>query len=262
MRFVTALLATSLVFVPTLSNASLLDGLVAHYTFDGDALDSGPNGHHGTAFGGVTFEAGVHDQAARFNGSTGFISTNSSVGNLGNSATIAFWYQPDAVSFTRPTRIFEKDDRAYWWFTTVSGGQVALSFSLRQTNSYGPPQTTLTVGDPSSMVDVWTHVLLRKNGSAVDFFLDGQLVDSALTPVTGVTTTAPLYFGKSYYWNDFYYAGMIDDARIYNRALSDSEITQLAMVPVPEPEVWLNLLLGLVVLSAYRRPSPSMKRAN
>mgnify|MGYP001283432023 CR=1 FL=1 len=251
MRSLTALIAAILLLGSPLSNAALTDGLVAHYTFDGNVLDSSSNENHGTAHGGLTFEAGVLGQAARFDGFSSFVATNSSVGNLGNHATLAFWFQPDPVAFTRPTRVFEKDDRAYWWFTTVSGGQVALSFSLRQTNSYGPPQTTLTVGDPSTMLGNWTHVLIRKDGSIVDFFLNGHLVDSTTTAVTGVATTAPMYFGKSYYWNDFYYAGLVDDARVYDRALNNAEIAQLAMIP--EPNGWITLSLGLMALTALRR---------
>lgn len=238
--------------VPT--HASLSDGLVAYFAFEGNAADSSGNANDGMAFGGVSFESGVIGSAARFDGSTGYVASNSSVGNLGSDATIAFWLRPEASSLASATRIFEKDNRAYWWFAT-SGG---VNVSLRGLNSYGPPQTSVTVGDPADLALKWSHIAMRETGGTMDVFLDGDLVSSVPTPVTSVVTDAPLYFGKSYYWNTFYYAGLVDEARIYNRGLSNAELRELALrdpTLVPEPATIVLLLSGLVAfrLSA-RRP--------
>lgn len=252
-RSAMAILAGLLSFsVPTY--ASLTDGLVAYFAFEGNAADSSGHANDGTAFGGVSFEAGVIGSAARFDGSTGYVASNSSVGNLGSNATIAFWFRPEADSFARGTRVFEKDNRAYWIFGTYGGMEV----SLRGLNSYGPPETTVTVGDPLGLAGKWSHVAMREGGGMVDVFLDGDLVSSLVTPVTSVVTDAPLYFGKSYYWNTAYYAGLIDEARIYERGLSNTEIRELALrdsALVAEPATIVLLLSGLVAFRLSARQS-------
>jgi MYXO-CTERM domain-containing protein len=230
------------------AHASLSDGLVAYFPFDGNANDSSGNGNHGTAVGGVTFEVGVFNSAARFDGSTGYIFANSSVGNLGSDATIAFWFKPTNAAFENSARIFEKDNRAYWVFLASSTG---LSVALRGINSYGDPQTLVTVGSPGQFTLGWSQITMRKSGATMDIFINGSLASSVTTPVTSITTDAPLYFGKSYYWDTAYYAGLLDDARIYNRALSNDEIGQLSLVSEPTSAAFA--LSGAALIALLRR---------
>jgi hypothetical protein len=70
----------------------------------------------------------------------------------------------------------------------------------------------------------WTHVAARYDGAQMRIFINGT-IESATTATTGSlsTTTAPLFIGSEH--NHFH--GYLDDISIYNRALSDSEITDL-----------------------------------
>lgn len=249
-----AIFGMALVTIASTAIASLTDGLVAYYPLDGSANDASGNSHNGTAYGGVTFEPGVTGQAARFNGSTSFIQAqDNSVGNLGANGTLAFWFRADPAN-AAGSRMFEKDDRAYWWFVP---GPNYVAVDLRSAHSYGNPQWHLQAQTPTSTSAAWTAVALRKNGTTFDLFIDGQLEDTVTNAAADVVTTAPLTLGRSYYWNAGYYSGLLDEVRVYDRALSNGEIGQLAAVSgpseVPEPSTVLMLFSGLAALARRRQ---------
>lgn len=240
-------LGVALIAIASTATASLTDGLVAYYPLDGSASDASGNSNNGSAYGGVTFGSGIQGQAARFNGSTSFIQvSDTSVGNLGTNATLSFWFLADPANLAG-SRIFEKDDRAYWWF--YSGPDYVVA-DVRSTNSYGPPEWHLVGHPPTATSAAWTAVALRKNGTTLDLFIDGQLQQTVSTSATSVVTTAPLTLGRSYYWNSFYYRGLLDEVRIYDRALANGEIGQLAAIP--EPSVLLMLCSGIAALAIRR----------
>jgi hypothetical protein len=67
----------------------------------------------------------------------------------------------------------------------------------------------------------WKHVAMTYDGSTLRFYIGGVLIGSA--PGAHTTTNASLLFGRwssaAEYWN-----GLIDEVRIYNRVLSQSEV--------------------------------------
>ena len=74
------------------------------------------------------------------------------------------------------------------------------------------------------------HVLDRENNH-LKLYIDGQ-EESTNTDksVVGrnISYTGPLYIGRNHNYSDnWYYTGVIDDLRLYNRALSQSEIQAL-----------------------------------
>jgi hypothetical protein len=70
------------------------------------------------------------------------------------------------------------------------------------------------------------------DGANLRFYLNGTLV--AIQAITGamVTSANGLSLGGNTVWNE-YFAGRIDDIRIYNRALSAAEIATDRDTPVP-----------------------------
>ena len=102
-----------LIFGP-LALADLSTGLIAYYPLDGNPDDASGSGNHGLAYGGVGYAQGVKNSAAVFDGIDDFITIpNNSVGNLGPSASIAFWFNPAAGNLDgNQYRLLEKDDKA------------------------------------------------------------------------------------------------------------------------------------------------------
>lgn len=72
----------------------------------------------------------------------------------------------------------------------------------------------------------WHHIVGKHDGTTGSIYVDGRLCASGALPAignaAGSVTIGGFAGGKEYYFN-----GRIDDVRIYNRALSDAEISQL-----------------------------------
>lgn len=78
-------------------------------------------------------------------------------------------------------------------------------------------------------IGTWYHVAAVLEGSGENqakLYVNGELVGQGTLPLPNAGTSLPLYVGR---WrNEYYYRGYIDDARIFTRALSASEIAVLA----------------------------------
>ena len=107
---------------------------------------------------------------------------------------------------------------------------------LRSTNFDGQYEIATNEYDhevtaPSVTPDTWYHVVAtRSTNGEHKIYLDGVLKDSKTWNDTPVQNTENLIIARyvdSYPYSDRFFTGCLDDARIYNRALSDSEIKAL-----------------------------------
>jgi hypothetical protein len=58
-------------------------------------------------------------------------------------------------------------------------------------------------------------------------FINGIAVSPVSIPNNSVINSQTLTLGRSSYWNDAYFAGQLDDIRIYDRVLTEREISAL-----------------------------------
>lgn len=86
----------------------------------------------------------------------------------------------------------------------------------------------------------WSHLAMTYDGTTVKLFIDGDEV--ATRPTTGsiLTTADPLWIGGSRPYGE-YFQGLIDEVRVYNRALTPSEVNSDMNSPVN----WSGLPAGL-----------------
>jgi Concanavalin A-like lectin/glucanases superfamily len=87
------------------------------------------------------------------------------------------------------------------------------------------------IGAASLPLDTWTHLATTYDGAVVRFYVNGVLAGS--TSVSGAMTasTGVLRIGGNSIWSEWF-AGLIDEVRIYNRVLTVSEIQQDMQVPI------------------------------
>lgn len=71
--------------------ASLSEGLIAHYPFDGNANDESGHGNHGIAQGNIIYEPGIMGSAASFDGSSFIRIPYDPSLNPSDQITISFW---------------------------------------------------------------------------------------------------------------------------------------------------------------------------
>lgn len=201
----------------------LTDGLVANYKFEGNPRDFGGGNFHGTASGGVTYTTGrVDGLAATFNGTTGTISVPATVER---NFSLACWVKTSATAGTgqwyNGMGIIDAD---------VPG--VANDFGLAMLGNkaaFGLGKPEITITSSTAINDGnWHHLTATFNAAngAMNLYVDGVL--SATGTGAAFARTAPAKFalgsvgGTAGFLN-----GSLDEARLYNKVISQEEINRL-----------------------------------
>jgi hypothetical protein len=70
----------------------------------------------------------------------------------------------------------------------------------------------------------WTHLAATVSDGSLRLYVNGTLVKTTALPGPLTITDSPLRIGGNSYWTKEYFAGLIDEVRVYNRALSTAEI--------------------------------------
>ncbi len=202
-------------------------GLVARYDFTGDRSDISGFGqdlsNNGANLGTDRF--GLANAAATFNGSSNF---DGAMANfpLGNSPrTVCAWTNPTALSAAFSEVVM------YGVNGTSQGWGFGMDGSA--TPPYGRMFILDTAGDlaynlPHGL-NVWRHMCATYSGATEQLFVDGTAVASK--PVTLATASGTLKIGRGIFAGADYFTGSIDDVRIYNRALTNTEIQTLLQQP-------------------------------
>ena len=189
------------------------DSLVAYYPFNGNANDESGNEHDGTVINATltSDKDGNSNSAYSFNGSTATINCNSFSGF--SQLSVSLWMNLGSISGVRSVMAFG----------TTLIGMINNKF-VWQANGFG----SNTVNGTSNLTTgVWYHVVIVHSGTGTNETLiyidtnrddDGQDSDD---PISG-----NLYIGSQTGTIRFF-SGIIDDIRIYNKALTTDEITAL-----------------------------------
>jgi hypothetical protein len=128
--------------------------------------------------------------------------------------------------------------------TGIPWGRVIESSNTAQNLPQAGPALSSGVGA------TWHHLAYRGNGSTYEVFIDGSNAGTSSIAYDGtILTHSHLFIGRqaNEAWN-----GVMDDFRVYSRALSDSDIQQLAS-GIPEPTSGTLVLFGMAVLVTLRR---------
>ncbi|MBN1186209.1 MAG: RICIN domain-containing protein [Bacteroidales bacterium] len=204
------------------ATANGANDLVARLLFDGNTLDNSINLNHGAPYGGTSFTAGkVGSNAIALNGTNAFVQLPANIANQ-QAITIATWvYWKGGGTWQR---IFDfGNDQSQNMFLTPNSGSGKLYFAIK---NGGAEQGLNTSALP---VNVWSHVAVTLGSSGARMYVNGSLVAESSTITIRPLDFKPVlnYIGRSQY-PDPLLNGNIDDFRVYNYALSASEISALA----------------------------------
>jgi len=208
------------------------EALVAHYAFDGDASD-GTGQSPGTLFGFTSFVPGVNGQALHLDGIDAYVAIDGLFYNSSGmpEVTVTAWIRTDVAD----NQIIASFDRNEYWRLEINGdgggpGQVGWDLMT--------DAGQLDYGSSSRVDDnEWHHVAgVFDNGTAT-IYIDGYPEPSATGGSTfGTGNTRFGYVGLGSESTTFnadprtpasYFAGDLDDVRIYQRALSVAEVAWL-----------------------------------
>ena len=214
-------------------------GLVAAYSFEEGTgtitADSSGNNNTGTLSSGVTWTTGRVGNAVSFNGTAGDITINDAPSlDLNGSFTISAWVNPATVSGTG-TLLIKETTVGCGYFLQIANGQIDSGFN----NGSGCIEHITTNANLAAGNWYFITVVLDHTSNTYNTYLNGNLLSGA--PETGVPVpnAQPLVLGRSgcSVCGFERLNGILDEVKIYNRALSAGEVQTLFNAAVGGPAI-------------------------
>jgi len=214
-----------------------INGLVAWYPFNGNANDESGNANNGTV-NGSTLAAdrfGNASKAYSFDGVNDYVTCTAIPAVNGTSGlAISVWVkitgQNNANCSLGCAQYFVSRGSDYQsgffgigcWEGTQNNFMGVIN---RAVNGPGLAQAATSINIPQSN---WHHVVLNYDKINVKIYVDGVLAGTKAYIVYVETNTSPIIIGKQNVTGfEYFTSGLIDDVGIWNRALTQQEITNL-----------------------------------
>lgn len=207
--------------------ASVIDGLVAYYPFNGNANDESGRGHDGIIEGVV-----IIDDKATFDGN-GRIVIKESKGFEDDSHSLSLWINlKDPSKLTYNPILIAKDNH------TVGGRQWQLAAPIdRKIHAHvwldGLSGVEFVEFRSKSKfpIEDWVHVVQLWDGKKLSIYING-IFDSAVRAEGSLMSgDSPISIGRL---DNHFVKGHMDNIRIYNRALSAEEVKALYELEKPK----------------------------
>jgi nitrous oxidase accessory protein NosD len=221
---------------------NLSDGLVGYWNFNEGtgsiAHDLSGYGNDGKIFGNAIWTTGRSGYALSFDGVDDWIDCGNDASlNPSTAITLAAWYKPTIPWVGAGNDpIIDKSHTLqsyleYQYHLGVCGNQyegsnpLALSFDITSGGTY------YWIGSPANSVsfDQWSFIVGTYDGSTMKLYIDDVMKSSQIASGTlsnnGQNLSIAKYIINSGY--EKFLPGIIDEVRIFNRALTEDEIHQL-----------------------------------
>lgn len=202
------------------------NSLVVHYMLDHSAVDNTIHHNDGIIVGEVNptkNRFGIDCSACDFDGKTGyiFVNHNEALASINDKLTVAVWAKLSPQSKNFWFTICCKSDQEY-------EDRDSPHFRFQLTKKTVSINTDFTAEwDQNFLLDQWYFLCFTVNKNVVRFFVNGVLVLDTTYNKHLETNNYGLTIGRDIPGNDEFFHGSLDDLRIYNRALSSTEIKTL-----------------------------------
>jgi hypothetical protein len=205
------------------------DALAAYYPLDNDVLDGSGNGNNGTIFGDPTFVEGVAGMALKFDGAGDYV-------DCGNNPILAI---TDAVTVSARIKVAAQgldhkvggnQDNANGGYKMTVFNNNRVEFEIR-TASNSAVLNRNVVGGTEIKVDIWYHVagVYSLEDGYIRTYVNGEMDRELLTTQALGASPGSFKIGcEPFTTGSYNFNGVMDDIRIYNRALSEAEVRYLA----------------------------------
>lgn len=223
-RKITNLVLLAVFGLSGLVNAQIpTDSLVGYWPFNNNALDESGNGNDGVNTGAeiVPDRFGNDSMAYYFDGSDNItVSSNNFPDNLNQEYTFSVWFNPDSSVWTGG------------WRTIIFLGQnspdvgTSIDYQHLAVGQYRlTHQTYANMLDSTKNGEIfnkWNHVVATYDGSTRKLYLNGELFGYDSYSSLNISDMT-LRIGR----REDSFLGSLDDIRIYNKCLNETEITAL-----------------------------------
>lgn len=190
------------------------------------AADANGNYLFGTLFGSPTFVEGKYANSIQLDGVDDYVKLPNSFIHLLSDFTVATWLKPSAVQ--NWTRVFDfGTGTASYMMLTVDNGS-GITFEIRT----GSASSRLTATGKRFPLNSWSHIAITVSDDVLSMYLNATLI----AKLTGfrhrpydLDIPTSNYIGKSQFTADPMLKGQLDDFRMFNHALSASEISSIML---------------------------------
>jgi hypothetical protein len=211
-------------------NPSTPPNLIGAWGFDEvagtTATDASGRGHSGTISGATRVTGGRYGGALSFDGVNDLVTVaDTNALDLTNGMTLEAWIQPAAVGSAWRT-VLLKEQPGNLIYALYAGDGAGRPASHIFTNAdRGISGTTATP------VGTWAHLATTYDGANLRLFVNGTQVATRAQTGNIRTSTGALRIGGNNVWAEWF-SGLIDEVRVYNRALTAAEIQADMAAPV------------------------------
>ncbi|MCG8696660.1 MAG: hypothetical protein MI922_01295, partial [Bacteroidales bacterium] len=253
--------------IEIISEYDLNRGLVAYYPFNGNANDSSGNSNHGIEHSNEEYKTGVIGLAHDFNGTSDYIQLTNTLDNT-NGLTFSFWINSKGLQTNENLGVIigkynMNTDIA--GFNITSAGFGAYSNLNRIAGNYYKqfhprllddirshwakpedipaeyPSVNYEFFNPKEIeLNSWMHCVVNLTPMYLEIHMNGELCLRKLREYTTYVNDAnqPTYIGnllEGGVGSNNHFHGLLDELRVYNRALTLNEIDSLYKQEYVEP---------------------------
>lgn len=225
MRFFLSILAIIIIAAPFAHAADPSDdSLILYFSFDeldGDTVtDLSQYGNDGTIAGAPELAAGKFGNALKLNGQTDWVEVpHADILTVDTNVTVMAWINAERHMGPNSQR----------WQGILSKGNSPRSYSFY---TESPSECLhLSAGGSGSVCEAqiplneWTHVVAQVEDGVHRYWVNGEHAGEfdSKNPLPGAADTSSVFIGKTPE-NNREFLGLIDEVRIWNRALSMDEV--------------------------------------
>jgi hypothetical protein len=148
--------------------------------------------------------------------------------DLTTAMTLEAWVRPSALGSNWRTALFKEQPghMTYAMYAGTSSGQ-----PTGQAYVGGEKDARSAAALP---VNAWTHLATTYDGANLRLYVNGTVVRTLAVTGSMAVSTGPLKLGGNGVWGEWF-AGLLDDVRVYNRALTAAEVQTDMTAPVVLP---------------------------
>ena len=220
---------------------NLEKGLIAYYSFNEcDARDDSGNGSDGRLYGSVGCWCGIEDDGLLFDGKRDYVEFQGIVNQYFTTSdlTISFYFKSNQYTVLKQSLLSKRENCEEY---------NALDFKLDQnlhlidTDFNETPLKDYGEISPETGGGGWKHIVLVRQGIKAFTYINGVLVrEGRRCSGVDISNDAILSFSNSpciFTGGTTRFNGILDELKIYDRALSDLEVGQLYLMhPVEKAE--------------------------
>jgi hypothetical protein len=178
--------------------------------------DVSGNGNNGTITN-ATWAAGKYGGGLQFNGTNALVTVPDAASlHLSGAMTLEAWVNPSTVNARWRDVIYKGNDNFYLEATSTSS-------SVPDAGMIAGGSHADAFGTAALAVNTWSFLTETYDGSTLRLYVNAAQVASTAHTGSIATSTNPLQFGGDSIYGQ-YFAGLIDEVRIYNTALTAAQI--------------------------------------